>query len=105
MKTVEGIFEDIIKVSIYFHLFFLVRGGGEIWSSTHTLGPILKRKTPKCPELNYLQFCFNFIKILSTSSRKFFKKRVRVGETAARPPSTPQKFPMTNLVGQPIPYK
>ena len=27
MKTFEGIFEDIIKVSIYFHLFFWYVGG------------------------------------------------------------------------------
>ena len=58
------------------HLFsfiFLVCGGKE-WSSANTLGPILKRKTPKCAELNYLQFYYKFINIWSTSSINFFKK-------------------------------
>src|SRR6266496_2665997 len=64
-----------------------------LWSSAHTLGPIFIRNTPKCSKLNCRQFEYIFIKIYSTLSRNFFKKRVRAGETvAARPPLNPQKF-------------
>src|SRR6266568_3394630 len=74
------------------NLFFLYVGDN-IWSSAHTLGPILIRNTPKCSKLNCRQFDYIFIKIYSTLSRNFFKKRVRAGETvAARPPPQPQKI-------------
>ena len=67
--------------------------GDILWSSAHTLGPIFIRNTPKCSKLNCRQFEYIFIKIYSTLSRNFFKKRVRAGETvAARPPPQPPKI-------------
>src|SRR6266568_8265261 len=82
-------FPSFFQVKIYF--FYTL--GDNIWSSAHTLGPILIRNIPKCSKLNCRQFEYIFIKIYSTLSRNFFKKRVRAGETlAAHPPSTPQKF-------------
>src|SRR6266581_3439136 len=73
--------------------FFFYTWGDNIWSSAHTLGPILIKNTPKCSKLNCRQFEYFFIKIYSTLSCNFFKKRVRAGETlAAPPPPTPQKI-------------
>src|SRR6266581_7565121 len=67
--------------------FFFYMSGGKVGSSAHTLGPIFIWNEPKCSKLNCQQFEYFFIKIYSTLSRNFFKKRVRAGETlAARPP-------------------
>src|SRR6266496_2882857 len=63
------IFPGFLQVRIYFFYMW----GHNIWSSTHTLGPILIRNTPKCSKLNCRQFEYIFIKIYSTLSRNFFK--------------------------------
>ncbi len=105
MSSLSGfsiIFPGFLQVNNY----FFYTSGDNLWSSAHTLGPIFIWNEPKCSKLNCRQFEYFFIKIYSTLSRNFFKKRVRAGETlAARPPSTPKKFLTANLVGRPIPYK
>src|SRR6266496_900830 len=74
--------------------------GDNLWSSAHTLGPIFIWNEPKCSKLNCPQFEYFFIKIYSTLSRNFFKKRVRAGETLAAcpPPQPPKNFERSILL-------
>ena len=112
MKTFEGIFEDLLKISQGKHLFsfiFLVCWGGK-WSSAHTLGPILKRKTPKCAKLNYLQFDYKIINIWSTSSINFFKKTKNKGAVGGNPrrpppPQPPKNFERSILLASQFPTR
>src|SRR6266581_4589619 len=96
------IFPGFLQVRIYFFYMW----GHNIWSSAHTLGPILIRNTPKCSKLNCRQFEYIFIKIYSTLSRNFFKKRVRAGETlAAHPPQPPKNFERSILLASQFPTR
>src|SRR6266568_7623984 len=95
-------FEDILQVYIY----FFYTSGDILWSSAHTLGPIFIRNTPKCSKLNCRQFEYIFIKIYSTLSRNFFKKRVRAGEPSPpAPPQPPKNFERSILLAGQFPTR
>src|SRR6266568_3228348 len=96
-------FPSFFQVRIYFFYTF----GDNIWSSAHTLGPILIRNIPKCSKLNCRQFEYIFVKIYSTLSRNFFKKRVRAGETLAarHPPQPPKNFERSILLAGQFPTR